>query len=159
MTNKADVEQNIPAPIKKVETKKLKADGSSPKAFNQFSRAALKGKGRHKSFGIPMTTVPGARVVHDIPVLRKRHETERAEGFSSISETVHPFYMSAEAESIQFQPRPSTFLPVPNPTASQLAQTKKDDDWFPQNEVKVNLGSNNEEQGFFSRTIGRWFRF
>ncbi|KAL9952887.1 hypothetical protein ACROYT_G040214 [Oculina patagonica] len=69
-------------------------------------------KGRHKSFGIPMTTVPGARVVHDIPVLRKRHETERAEGFSSISETVHPFYMSAE-----------------------------------------------EEQGFFSRTIGRWFRF
>ena len=37
-------------------------------------------------------------VVRDIPVLRKRHETDRAEhaeGFSSISETDEPFFMSA----------------------------------------------------------------
>lgn len=57
------------------------------------------GKGRRKSFGVPMTNVPGTHVVHDIPVLRKRHETDRAEGFSSISETVHPFSMSAEGKA------------------------------------------------------------
>lgn len=41
--------------------------------------------------------------------------------------------------SIRFQPRPSPVFPVTNPTATQVAQTKKDDDWFPQNQAKGNL--------------------
>jgi len=43
-----------------------------------------------------------AQVAHGLPVLRKRHETDRAEGFSSIGITVNPFSMSARGKSVQF---------------------------------------------------------
>ncbi|XP_078376542.1 uncharacterized protein LOC144659897 isoform X2 [Oculina patagonica] len=150
----AVVEEDIPVLTEKTNTNKLKTS----KPFNPFSRAALKGKGRRKSLGVPMTNVSGAHIVRGIPVPRKRHETGRAEGFSYISETVDPYSMSAGG--IQYQPAPLPFYPVSNPTASQLAHTKKDDDWrFPRKEVKLNIESNPEEQGFFSRTIGKWFGF
>ena len=45
-----------------------------------------------------MTDVAAAQVMHGLPVLRKRHETDRAEGFSSIGKTVNPFSMSARGK-------------------------------------------------------------
>ena len=45
-----------------------------------------------------MTDVAAAQVMHDLPVLRKRHETDKAEGFSSIGKTVNPFSMSARGK-------------------------------------------------------------
>ncbi|KAJ7391751.1 hypothetical protein OS493_016037 [Desmophyllum pertusum] len=161
VTNDAesDVEQDIPVLRKKLETKNV--DEVSAKIINPFSKAALKAEGNRKPF-VSMTNVVGAQVVRDIPVLRKRHETDKADGFRSTNLTVNPFSMSARAEGYQFQPRPSPFFPVTNPTASQVAQTKKDDDWLPpQTQVKrVNPPfSNVEEQGFLSRTFSNWFGF
>ena len=45
-----------------------------------------------------MTDFAAAQVMHGLPVLRKRHETDRAEGFSSIGKTVNPFSMSARGK-------------------------------------------------------------
>jgi len=45
-----------------------------------------------------MANVATAQVAHGLPVLRKRHETDRAEGFSSVGITVNPFSMSARGK-------------------------------------------------------------
>lgn len=42
-----------------------------------------------------MTNIAAAPVVRGLPTLRKRHETDRAEEFSSVGKTVNPFSMSA----------------------------------------------------------------
>lgn len=55
------------------------------------------GQGSPKPF-VSVTNVAAAQVAHGLPVLRKRHETDRAEGFSSIGITVNPFSMSARGK-------------------------------------------------------------
>ena len=45
-----------------------------------------------------MTNVAAAQGVRGLPTLRKRHETDRAEGFSSVGKTVNPFSMTARGE-------------------------------------------------------------
>ena len=64
------------------------------------------GQGNRKRFvsmaNVATQAAQTAQVAHDLPVLRKRHETDRAEGFSSIGITVNPFSMSARGKSVQF---------------------------------------------------------
>ena len=50
-----------------------------------------------------VTNVSAPQVVPDIPALRKRHETDKDEGFYNVSKSVNPFSMSAAGKGSETQ--------------------------------------------------------